>query len=72
MENDEIKRKKRMTMHARIWTSGLIAASVFTLFMMIFEEEWPFIDALINFVVIYGVWNLIHYVMLRKHFKSLK
>lgn len=72
MEKEQSNQQKRKVMHLRIWVSGLIAASVFTLFMLILEDEWPLVDALINFIVIYGVWNLIHYVMLRKHFKALK
>jgi len=68
---EEEKRKHKNTIHARIWTSGLIATVIFTVIMIIFEEERTFALAAVYFVVFYLIWVIVHYIFLRKHFKHI-
>ncbi len=64
--------ESRKVLHLRIWGPGFIAASIFVLINALLSgEEYSFIEGMLQFVVFYAVWVIIHYLLLRKQFKQL-
>ena len=65
---------RRRGLHLRIWITGFAATTAFLLFnwWLSSPEEWYWTEAVISFFVFYGVWVIIHYIFLRKQFKTLQ
>jgi len=72
MEKKEVTKKQMKTMlHIRIWVSGLIATVVFVGLMYMLEDDYVLIEGIVHFATFFGIWVILHYLFLRKTFKSI-
>ncbi len=69
MEDKQMIRRK---MHLRIWIQGFIAASIFIVLISVMAEERVINVFIVQFITFYMTWVIIHYILFRKQFKSLK
>ncbi len=64
--------ESRKVLHLRIWVPGLIATSVFVLINgLLSGDQYSLQEGVLQFIVFYAIWVIIHYIFLRKQFKQL-
>jgi len=74
MEENEQKRKEhRRALHVRIWVSGFAATAAFLFINWVLtpKDKWVWTEWIVPFFVFYGLWVVIHYIFLRKQFKTM-
>jgi len=73
MQEDLTPRQQRIALHIRIWFTAVIAGVVFIgMNWFLSRDNYDLQTGLVEGLIFFIVWVVVHYIIYRKQFKSLQ